>query len=437
MPTSHSKLQTRFLLVVLLLLLSPTSASSDDIPVNDWGELFSYYQRFLHERLPRAVRHTGDKAADHAAKMENHRELAALTARLSDACNGFAHSGMFPPAADPDIKKEDKNKIPGTWNFYRNVPPNAADLWQEACYLRFLSLSHEAEIGFDRLEQIREYADQVAEFETLQRLHVRMKRYWYAKTLDRVEQASGDGLQVSENNPEARSLKSETLSNAIRDFRPFLLQHLTVEHIDLAERFVTASALCPSEDVSGLLHDLLDEAMAAGIVCAAAEETRDRFKDAELVDRIELARGLLRRVELLGKDLPVWGVDLAGNVFDAKTLEGKVVLLDFWATWCTPCVAEFPHLKNLYEKYHDRGFTIVGYNVDSDLEQLSAFLQRKPLPWPVLVREKSLGKDEPPLSTYYGARKLPVVLLRDRQGKVVMLDARGEGLEEVLERLFE
>ena len=169
--------------------------------------------------------------------------------------------------------------------------------------------------------------------------------------------------------------------------------------------------------------------------------------DAELVERIALARGLLRRVELVGKEMPVWGVDLAGNVFDAKTLEGKVVLLDFWATWCTPCVAEFPHLKSLYEKYHDRGFTIVGYNVDRDLEQLSAFLQRNPLPWPVLVREKSLEQDapplskpamsKPPLSTYYGARKLPVVLLRDRQGKVIMMDARGIALEEILERMFE
>ena len=428
----------------VLLLLLPSSCLADDIliPANDWGDFFTYYQRFLHERLPRVVRETGDKAADDAAKLENHRELAALTARLSDACNGFAHSGMFPPVADTDIKKEDKNKIAGTWNFYRNVPPNDADLWQEACYLRFVSLSHEAEVDFDQLEQIREYAEQVAEYETLQKLHVRMKRYWYAKTLERLEKVSDSGLQASDDN-------SEALAKAIRDFRPFLLQHLTVEHIDLAERFVMVSALCPSDEISGLLHSLFDEiqrigghgvtALPAANVsdqAIVAGNVSDRLKNAELVERIELVRGLLRRVELMGKFMPVWGIDLAGNDFDAKTLEGKVVLLDFWATWCAPCVAEFPHLKSLYEKYHDRGFTIVGYNVDSDLEQLSAFLQRRLLPWPVLVREKSL-EGESPLSTYYGARKLPVVLLRDRDGKVVMLDARGVALEEVLEKLFE
>jgi len=420
---------------------------ADDIPTNDWGKFFTSYQRFLHERLPRLVRVTGDKATDHAAKLENHRELAALTARLSDVCNGFAHSGMFPPVADPDIKKEDKNKIPGTWNFYRNVPPNAADLWQEACYLRFISLSHEAEVDFDHLEQIIQYADQMAEFENLQKLYVRMKRYCYAKTLDRVEKASGFGLQASD--------LEDLLANAIRDFRPYLLRHLTVEHIDLAERFVMASALYPSDEISGLLHELFDEIQHNGghgvtalpVANASGQETTagnvsDRLKNAELIERIELVRGLLRRMELTGKDMPVWGIDLAGNVFDATTLEDKVVLLDFWATWCAPCVAEFPHLKNLYEKYHDRGLEIVGYNVDSDLEQLSAFFERKPLPWPVLVREKSLGKgaaplSEMPLSTYYGVRKLPVVLLRDRHGKVVILDARGVAIEEILEKMFE
>ena len=301
----------------------------------------------------------------------------------------------------------------------------------------------------------------MAEFETLQKLHVRMKRYWYVKTLERVESDAG-----RETDDEVgRSRRDRRLADAIRDFRPFLLQHLTVEHIDLAERFVMASALCPSDEISGLLHDLLDETAktAAEMAAGNGAQRSDRIitpndpvtpfaaltpfpATNELLERIDLAQGLLRRLEMTGKEMPVWGHDLAGNVFDAKTLEGKVVLLDFWATWCAPCVAEFPHLKNLYEKYHDRGFEIVGYNVDSDLEQLTAFLRRRPLPWPVLVREKSLEKGavslsepplpEMPLSTYYGARKLPVVLLRDRDGKVVMLDARGGALAEVLERLL-
>ncbi|MCL2118402.1 MAG: TlpA family protein disulfide reductase [Planctomycetaceae bacterium] len=442
-------------ILILLLMQMPMRclAESNDpwvaagVPANDWGDFFAYYQRFLRERLPRDVRKTGDKAADHAAKLENHRELASLTARLSEVCNAFAHSGMFPAAAGPEIKKEDKNKIPGTWNLYRNVPPNAADLWQESCHLRFLSLLHESEVDFDRLGLIRDYADQVAKFETLQKLHVRMKRVWYAKTLDRVELAS-------DTNPEVRSLESEVLlAEAIRDFHPFLMRYLSVEHIELAERFVTIAGVCPSEEISELLHSLIDEAAETATKTVAGNkeqqpgtqrghevtERSDRTFPAahELVERIDLLSGLLRRQELIGKPMPVWGVDLAGNVFDEKTLEGKVVLLDFWATWCAPCVAEFPHLKNLYEKYHDRGFEIIGFNVDSDLEQLSAFLERRLLPWPVLVREKSLGQDAPPLSTYYGARKLPIVILCDRQGNVISLDARSNGLDEILERLFE
>ena len=426
--------------LVMLVLLSIPGLAEDNspwtvvaVPSDDWGGFFAYYQRFLRERLPLAVRNTGDKAADHVAKLENHHELAALTARISEVCNAFAHSVQFPSVADPAIKKEDKNKIPGTWNFYRNVPPNAADLWQEACYLRFLSLLHESEVDYDRLEQVRDFANQLADYETLQKLYVHIKRVWYAKTLDRVEKAS-------DTNPEARSLKPEALSTAIRDFQPFLLRYLTIEHIDLAERFVTVTGNCPSDECSELLHTLVDDLPQNGGHVALRQKkhvTALPADNAELLERIELLKGLLRRMELMGKDMPVWGNDLAGNVFDEKTLEGKVVLLDFWATWCTPCVAEFPHLINLYEKYHDRGFEIISYNVDSDLDDLTAFLEHRPLPWPVLVREKSLVQDMPPLSTYYGARKLPVVLLRDRQGKVISIDARGNALDEILERLFE
>ena len=115
------------------------------------GRLFLFYQRFLRERLPRAVRKTNDKAQDHAAQIQNHRELVALLEKFSEVCNSFAHSGMFPAVADPAIKKEDKERIPGTWNFYRNIPPNTSDIWQESCYLRFLALLHESEIDFDRL----------------------------------------------------------------------------------------------------------------------------------------------------------------------------------------------------------------------------------------------------------------------------------------------
>jgi len=146
---------------------------------------------------------------------------------------------------------------------------------------------------------------------------------------------------------------------------------------------------------------------------------------------------VLRRWELLGKPMPIWGADLSGKPIDEKTLDGKVVLLDFWATWCGPCVAEFPHLKLLYQKYKDKGFEIVGYTVDDDQEKLRAYLERNPLPWIILSKESTQWSGLPSLSHYYGAKALPVVLLRDRSGKAVLLDARGDKLGEMLETLFE
>jgi len=94
------------------------------------------------------------------------------------------------------------------------------------------------------------------------------------------------------------------------------------------------------------------------------------------------------------------------TTLDPKTLEGKVVLLDFWATWCGPCIAEFPHLKRLYEQYRDKGLEIVDYCVDSDTEMMYAYLKRNPVPWIVLVKEASRKLDGPLLSSYLRSQEI-------------------------------
>lgn len=412
------------------------------VPADDWNAFFLHYQRFLRERLPRAVRNTNDKARDRAARIHNHRELAALLEKFSEVCNTFAHSDAFPAFADPAIPKEDKNKIPGTWNLYRDIPPSAADLWQEACHLRFLALLHASEVDFDALARADEYAEQIAEYETLQKPYRQMKRVWYVKTLGRIMQYADRANVPCDDRLNEQNAGPDVFAGTIRDFRTFLSGRFDRENVELLEFFVTVAEKCETWETDELLRQLLDEAeTVATDHCAAVHvdptaTPRKKSEAAELLEWARLDRGMFRRHRLIGQELQIRGHDVNGNVFDATSLEGQVVLLDFWATWCAPCVAEFPHWKTLYEKYHTRGFEIVGYNVDTDMERLAAFLEKNPLPWPVLVREQTLEKGEPPLSTFYGAKKLPVVILRDRQGKVVLLDARGTTLEETLERLF-
>ena len=145
--------------------------------------------------------------------------------------------------------------------------------------------------------------------------------------------------------------------------------------------------------------------------------------------------GILRRLDLPGNVMKVTGMLLDGTPFDQKTLKGKVVLVDFWATWCGPCIAEIPNVLEQYEKYHDKGFEVIGISLDKDRDALEKFIAEKKIPWPILF-EESAGGWQHPMATYYGISGIPTVVLIGRDGKVITLDARGENLGEQLDVIF-
>ncbi|NBV88062.1 MAG: TlpA family protein disulfide reductase, partial [Betaproteobacteria bacterium] len=97
--------------------------------------------------------------------------------------------------------------------------------------------------------------------------------------------------------------------------------------------------------------------------------------------------GTLRRLSLLGHPMEITGTLLSGQPFDQKSLAGKVVLVDFWATWCGPCVAEIPNVLEQYEKYHAKGFEVVGISLDEDRETLAKFVAEQKIPWPILYEK--------------------------------------------------
>ncbi|MFO0896807.1 MAG: TlpA disulfide reductase family protein [Pirellulales bacterium] len=142
-----------------------------------------------------------------------------------------------------------------------------------------------------------------------------------------------------------------------------------------------------------------------------------------------------KRLGVFGQPLEIVGKTVSGQPLDWSKYKGKVVLVDFWATWCGPCIGEIPNMKAAYEKFHDRGFEIVAVSIDDDRADVEAFLQKNPVPWTV-VHNKSASVPEDPNAEKFGVEALPTMFLVDQSGKVVALQTRGPRLEEELERLL-
>ncbi|MBX9792272.1 MAG: redoxin family protein [Pirellulales bacterium] len=135
---------------------------------------------------------------------------------------------------------------------------------------------------------------------------------------------------------------------------------------------------------------------------------------------------------LVGQALEIEGATVDGLPFDWKAYRGRVVLVDFWATWCGPCKAELPQLKQAYDRLHDQGFDIVGISLDRDRAALEKFLAENPLGWPTLFHEGG----QHPLAEKLGVRAIPFTLLVDRMGNIVAQNLRGPAIVEHVERLL-
>ena len=168
----------------------------------------------------------------------------------------------------------------------------------------------------------------------------------------------------------------------------------------------------------------------------------ERFKshsDKQLAETIAqvVARGEIRTT-MVGKPYEIAGVTSDGSEFDWKQYKGKVVLIDFWATWCIPCIQELPNVIAQYEKYRDQGFEVIGVNLDEDPARLERFMDQSSIPWKTIVtiNEKTRGF-EAPIAAKNGIDKIPFTVLVDRKGTVTAINLRGSELQTSLAKIFD
>ncbi|MGD1947072.1 MAG: TlpA family protein disulfide reductase [Croceivirga sp.] len=143
------------------------------------------------------------------------------------------------------------------------------------------------------------------------------------------------------------------------------------------------------------------------------------------------------REVVVGRTIPNFSfqdMDNPQNQFTNSHLMGKVVLLDFWATWCKPCIKEIPNIQNLYEKYKDKDFEVLSISLDTSAELVKSFrTNRYPLNWKNTILTEAF-KDIQAQNMEVSA--LPKVILIDKEGTIIAVDqeAKGKALEIILEK---
>lgn len=170
-------------------------------------------------------------------------------------------------------------------------------------------------------------------------------------------------------------------------------------------------------------------------------QLKTEFKGTAFVAKLEkqeAAAAAAKKIQdslVVGAKFPDFKVaDVSGQPISVAGDKGKLLLVDFWATWCPPCRMEMPNVIAAYQKYHSKGFDIIGVSLDHDKAPLLSYLKDQKITWPQYYDGQGWSNK---LAVKYGIQAIPANFLLDANGKIIGKDLRGDALSEAVAAALE
>jgi len=288
-----------------------------------------------------------------------------------------------------------------------------------------LDLAEAGEDGFGRSEALQNYASAMVD----------LSQKYQGDLADQALVESAMAFEMSGNSTEAeRSLRAAAKRVKTWEIQILLLQAYTEikNQQDTGRRY--AETLMPAAKQSKTKKDQLIPFLKALDMRREIDELEANAKSAmPTIDPKGKSESKSSSTKQAAPDFLARDFD-NGVSFSLRDFRGKVVLIDFWATWCGPCIQEMPNVIRAYQKYHDKGFEIIGISLDSDMRILQDFLDANEIEWPQACDGKG-WKGE--IVQKYGVTSIPATFLVDEEGNLIASNLRGNALDRKLGEILE
>ncbi len=182
-----------------------------------------------------------------------------------------------------------------------------------------------------------------------------------------------------------------------------------------------------------LMLDRYDDAeRPLGDVANGGAGVTERMRSAAAMDLGRIP--ILRKLAVGNPAVPIEATTSGGKEITLEMYRGKVLLLDFWASWCRPCRQEMPHVKKVYNEFNGKGFEIIGVSLDESADKFRSYVKEQDIAWPQIFDGKGWNSE---VGKSYAVNSIPATFLIDRKGRIRFRNLRGDELYEAVKTLIE